>query len=385
MKELKVCMLIDVWSPVYGGGTDHVIALSKRLVEDHGCHIDIYTRKLKDAEGRVYDADETHLDGKLNVYRTGYPTTFSSMLGRLAYTVQTPFKLREDYDVIHAHAYYAAYPARIIKALKRIPLIFTIHGIALKARKEMDTGFLSKIKSFMEDVTLFKIRYDCQISVDSSIKEYGNVNRNIVVIPNGVDIIRFDSIGDLQGSNGRFRIIYVGRLHPQKGLKYLIEAAKEIVETERNIEFCIIGSGSLEKELRDQIERNGLEDYFIFMGRKPKEDLPQEYKRSDLFVLPSLYEGQPLTLLEAWAAKLPVVVTDVGGNSDFVRDGVNGYIVEPANAGELARAIKQALSNRDLPEMGVRGYELVKNNYTWEKVAERTFEVYRKLVDGSSG
>ncbi|OYT40916.1 MAG: hypothetical protein B6U86_03395 [Candidatus Altiarchaeales archaeon ex4484_43] len=374
MSGLRVCMLIDVWTPVYGGGKAHVWELSKNLVERHNCVVDIYTRKLLDDSGVVYDKDESYFNGRLNVYRVGYAAKYSSLMGRFLYALLTPFRLKKRYDLIHAHAYYAAYPAKIIQFLTKKPLIFTVHGVALEARGEMDSGITSSLKSFMENATLFKLRYDCEISVDSSIRDYKNVNKKIEVIPNGVDVAKFDEV--ITEKTDKFKILYVGRLHPQKGLKYLIKAAEKVIEKNPGVEFHLIGSGPLEQELRSEVRETGLSRYFRFRGKIFNNQLIKEYKSSRLFVLPSIYEGQPLTLLEAWAAKLPVVATDVGGNKDFIREGVNGYLVEPRNPGKLAEAIIKAIGNKKLDEIGLNGYALVKESYTWVDVAEKTYKLY---------
>ena len=84
--------------------------------------------------------------------------------------------------------------------------------------------------------------------------------------------------------------------------------------------------------------------------------------------------------MEAWAAKLPVVVTKVGDNSRMVKDGVNGYLVEPGNTRDLARAIKKVLKNKNRKKMGQEGYKLVKKKYTWQNCAKKTYEVYKKTV-----
>ncbi|RLA64068.1 MAG: hypothetical protein DRQ88_11570 [Epsilonproteobacteria bacterium] len=370
-------MLIDVWSPVYGGGVTHAWVLAKKLVENHGCAVDIYTRKLEGVSGRVYDRNESFLEGELNVYRIGYPTDQGSIIGRIAYTLLTPFQLRRRYDIIHAHTYYGAYPAKIIKLIKKKPTILTVHGIALSAREEMDSGALSKIKSFFEKITIFNVKYDCEISVDSTILKYKNTNTNIKIIPNGVDVSPFDSV-DVSTSGQLIKILYVGRLHPQKGLKYLIAAAKKVIH-KYPCRFHIVGSGDLEEDLKAQINRAGLSKYFIFHGELCGVDLITQYKSAHLFVLPSIYEGQPLTLLEAWAAKLPVVVTDVGGNGEIIREGVNGYLVEPKNPEKLSEAIIKALENERLKGVGEAGYNLVKKEYGWDKLAERVYRIYEEV------
>ena len=113
-------------------------------------------------------------------------------------------------------------------------------------------------------------------------------------------------------------------------------------------------------------------------GSIPDAGVVKMYRAADLFVLPSLSEGFPLTLLEAWAAKLPVVVTAVGEVPYLVKDGVNGYLVSPGEVGSLAEAIIAALKNPDLAKLGENGYNLAKE-YTWERAARKTLRVYQKI------
>ena len=116
-------------------------------------------------------------------------------------------------------------------------------------------------------------------------------------------------------------------------------------------------------------------------GQYTGKSLIKAYKRAHVFVLSSLAEGQPITLLEAWAAKLPVVVTNVGDNAKMVQDGVNGYLVEPNNVVQLTQAILKVLRARTKnTKMGEAGYELVKQEYSWDKVAESTWQVYQKVL-----
>jgi glycosyltransferase involved in cell wall biosynthesis len=124
-----------------------------------------------------------------------------------------------------------------------------------------------------------------------------------------------------------------------------------------------------------------LKTQLISDGLHTGKSLIKAYKRSHVFVLPSLAEGQPITLLEAWAAKLPVIVTKVGDNPLMVKDGVNGYLIDPGNVQQLASAIQKVLRARTKNEkMGESGYQLVKEEYTWENVANKTWKVYQEVL-----
>ncbi|MBU1850034.1 MAG: glycosyltransferase family 4 protein, partial [Nanoarchaeota archaeon] len=136
----------------------------------------------------------------------------------------------------------------------------------------------------------------------------------------------------------------------------------------------------LEKELKELSKQLNVEKNVFFRGKIFSDALIKEYKSSHLFVLPSLYEGQPLTLLEAWAAKLPVVVTNVGGNKDFVVNEQNGYIIKVKDIDLLAATINKAIRNENLKKIGEEGYRIVNEKYDWDRITERIFLVYKNII-----
>ena len=153
-------------------------------------------------------------------------------------------------------------------------------------------------------------------------------------------------------------MIWVGRDDPAKGLDILKAA---LVKVRKNLP-------ALKAEL-------------VTGGRLNDLELIKAYKKSILFCLPSLADAQPITLLEAWAAHLPVVVTRVGENETMVQNGVNGYLVDPGNAQQLAGAINKILKNpKKANRMGEAGYTLVKKQYTWKMVTQKTFNLYQQVL-----
>jgi glycosyltransferase involved in cell wall biosynthesis len=117
------------------------------------------------------------------------------------------------------------------------------------------------------------------------------------------------------------------------------------------------------------------------VGEKSGVDLIKLYKSSQIFILPSIYEGQPLTLIEAWASKLPVIVTKSGDCQYLVKDGFNGYLIKnPNDKGEIAHIIEKAISTKNLNKLGQNGYNFVKSTFSWEKSAQQTLELYESLA-----
>jgi glycosyltransferase involved in cell wall biosynthesis len=209
---------------------------------------------------------------------------------------------------------------------------------------------------FFERWILTKIKYDYQISVSEKFTKHKNVNDHIAVIPNGVDIVAFNKVKTRKNKNPQ--LIWVGKDVPEKGVDFLKEAISRV---------------------RKKIPK--LETELVTGGRLTGVDLIRAYKKSHVFVLSSLAEGQPITLLEAWAARLPVVVTDVGDNAKLIKNGRNGILVEPENVNQLAIAILKVIRSKTTGKrMGLEGYKTVKKHFSWLIVATNTYAIYKKVL-----
>jgi len=391
---MRVAMIIEAWEPIWGGGQVHVYETCKRLVE-HGVEIDLYVMALKDKDGNVYNKYEELFGGKFRIIRVGFPKPFT-FLNRVVWIFEVMWAVlsnhkKTPYLLIHAHANLPGLPAKILSRLLSVPVVYTVHGSGIEALKRMyGEGIKSRILYLFEVFLQRKIKYDIEITVDRRFLRYDNVN-NPIYIPNGVDIEKFDGVNVPKSKMAK--ILFVGRIHPQKGLRYLVEAIKKIKkEFEKNIDAVVIVGGSTEwtneeKMIRTLIKKWSLEKYFIFKGKLPEKELLKEYKSSTLFVLPSLFEGMPLTLLEAWASNLPVIATRVGENPYLIKHRYNGWLVEPGNVNELAEILKEVLNTprRKLEIVGKRGYKIVKRRYTWDRVAEKTLEIYKSIKGDENG
>ena len=148
---------------------------------------------------------------------------------------------------------------------------------------------------------------------------------------------------DLERAVGRPLVGFVGRLAPQKGVRYLLQAAGLARAAGAEFHLLLVGEGDEEPALRALIGRLGLNDRVTLAGYRP--DVPQVLAALDLFVLPSLYEGLPLTLLEAMAVGRPVIATDVPGNRDPIRHGETGWLVPSRDPAALAAALGALLAD----------------------------------------
>lgn len=171
----------------------------------------------------------------------------------------------------------------------------------------------------------------------------------------------------------------VCRFHPQKGLHYLIAAFAALLECIPQAHLVLVGDGELRQALEEQAQALGVAAQITFTGFRT--DVPAILAQLDLFVLPSLWEGLPLVLLEAMAARLPVVATAVGGTPELVVDGETGILVPPADVEALTTAMQQLLSAQDLRQrMGQKGRLRVEQEFSAAKAVRETTALYEQLV-----
>lgn len=362
---MKVAVVIDTWFPYIGGGQINAWEITRRITQK-GIHIDIITRDNgKDGLKTPKNVKVIKLGPRANPF-----DTFS----KIAFLVRSFFYLySHSYDLVHAHAFLPGITARLLLVAKGTPAIFTVHGTSL------GTSLLGPLQRYVEKFILTEILYSAQITVSRDFLSLQNINKNIFYIPNGVNVSDFDKV-----KSHKFKdptLIFVGRLHPQKNLKTLITAIGQLVSDFLDLRLLIIGEGSQKQELQEQVKIAKLTKQVKFLDKIQGQNLIKLYKSSHIFILPSIYEGQPLTLLEAWAAKLPVIVTKTGDCQFLVKNGINGYLIEnPASSDEIAKTVKKALSSPNLARMGQNGYNLVKENFSWEKSTRETQTVYEGLT-----
>lgn len=361
---MKIAVLIDAWFPHVGGGQIHAFELAKNLAEKPGVEIEIITR--------CHPGSSPASPNKVKIIRLGPCLPFENIFGRLFYLLRAfIYLLPRKYDLIHVHAFSPAIPAKAVSIIKKTPIVMTIHGTSINGFAGEKLSLQEKIFLELEKIILFKIKYDAEISVSSDVKKIPNINRSLYIIPTGVDIKRFEK-KQINKDKG-FKIIFVGRLVRQKGLKYLIEAVEKVHKDHSQIKLVIVGTGPLKEELS-----KGSPSYITFKTLN-QEDLTYEMLSSHLFVLPSLYEGSPIVLFEAWGAKLPVIATRVGGVPDFIKDGLNGYLVNPKDTTGLSKTIIKALTNDKLSDLGREGYKIAKSQ-SWEKMSNQVYGVFNKIV-----
>jgi glycosyltransferase involved in cell wall biosynthesis len=202
----------------------------------------------------------------------------------------------------------------------------------------------------------------------------------LATIPNGIDLqpIRSDATQlrqELGIAPGTPVIGTAGRLAHQKGLEFLVQAAEMLRPRFPDLKILIVGEGSEQAALQEMVDRAGLQENVRLLGLRM--DIPDLLALFDIYALPSRWEGLPMAILEAMAAGLPIVGSAVGGVPTAVREGVNGFLVEPEDAASLAGALERLLNDPNLRRrMGEAGRKRYEASFTARQMTRRYEKLY---------
>ncbi|WP_082794055.1 glycosyltransferase family 4 protein [Roseivirga seohaensis] len=287
------------------------------------------------------------------------------------------------FNVIHTQG-RSGYLLYMIPALKG-RLANTIHGIiSRESSSEKGWSFNSKLHAWLTQKIEYKLLKAAHLKIAVSedvCKEISLSNHleGVEVIPNGVKLSTVEAITNQQVLVGdKTKFLFVGRLHPVKGLVPVITA---IAKTKSKIQLDIVGNGPQYKTLKDLIKKHKLESQITLLGEFSNAQIHEAIPSYRALLLPSSYETQGIVLLEANAHGVPVVATDLAAIRESVSHGENGLLCNIEQPESYVYAMEYLLENpAEAERMGAIGKERISSVFTWDKVAERTIESYQKLA-----
>jgi len=283
-------------------------------------------------------------------------------------------------QILHSHQFNSSLCASVVGWASRIPLVIeTSHG-----REAWRKGWKAK---FFVDRCVSRF-VDRHIAVSEANARYLIEDKRlraekITVIYPGTDLAKFSpnhrapvefkaSLG-IQG--GDQVIVFVGRLEPQKGHQVLLDAMRSVRDTFPNVKLICAGEGSLREELEQRVRALGLQHTVMFVGYPA--DIKDWLAIADMTVLPSFYEGLPVTPIESLASGKPVVATAVDGTPEVVIHEKTGLTVPPGDPVRLATAICRLLSDPQLARrLALEGQQWVLDNFSVERLVNRTQQFY---------
>jgi len=282
--------------------------------------------------------------------------------------------IQEDgIELLHTHGYKADLYGYVAARRSGKPIVATCHNwvggtAALGIYNHLDRMALKRFQGLAA----------VSDSVAQRLLASGVPARKIRTIANGIDVQTFERARPLQVLNfdGSKVVGMVARLDLQKGFEYLLRAASELRSAFPGLKVVIVGEGPDRNEIEGMIHRLGLQSNVILAGQR--SEMPDIYAAMDVFVLPSLNEGLPMTILEAMAASRPVIATRVGAIPKVIQDGETGLLVDPGDMNGLRDALARLLTDSDFCcRLGAAGHDWVSRNYTSEAMAMK----YRQMYD----
>ena len=303
-------------------------------------------------------------------------------------TVSKLYK-RKHFDVINAHgADYSGGRAKVLRKIWGLPLVITPHGIDIQKVPEINYG-LRLDDAWDRKISENLKAADYVTAISRSIhQDLGMIPENrIIDIPNGVDVERFKGPKSdylrkkLDIDESRPIILSVGRNHIKKGYDYGIRAASRLVGSSGRPYFHYVIVGREVSEHQETVAECKAEGYVSLIDEIPPEKITQCYKSADIFFSPSIVEGLSLVSIEAMASGLPLVVTNVPGNDDVVKENGCGIIVQSKNLDDMARALFRILNDSRYRNKLSTLSSKCSVKYDWSEIAMRYESVYKIAIE----
>lgn len=289
---------------------------------------------------------------------------------------------KQGISILQVHDSTAFYGAWLFSRLYKIPNIMFMHACIFEKGKE---GMYPKSQALMYKInTKFYIRHADHIACVSRrltewAKQLGAKQDSIKLIQEPVDTALFRPLGNR--NNGYKTILFVGRASsPEKGIRYLLEALRSVVNLLSELKLIVIGEISRERELVYMVEKLGIEENVEFKGTVPYDRLSEHYSQASILVIPSISESGPKVLLEALSCGTPVIGTKVGRIPEVITDGYNGFLVNPCNSNEIADAIIKVFSNGSLLKTLSGNARQSVQHFSWDNAVDELIAMYGELA-----
>jgi len=301
----------------------------------------------------------------------------------------------EEFEIFHGHVYSSGLSASSLARKARMPFINTIHGSYYKywdqiMKNRLASNVYKMIERQIVPSLVKKCRYQIHTDYDFAevVKSWikPKMKHKITTILNGVDVKQFNTQVNknsaLMDEKGPL-IITTRRLVPKNGVIFLVKGFKKILRKFPNAKLVIIGDGPEKERIKKEIQLQNIKSNTLLIGMISNNEIPSYLAAADIVAVPSIVEASSISVLEAMAMKLPIVASDIPGIREITNFGKNCVLVPSKDPNSLAEGILRLLNSKEEAEkLAELGYQEVLKNYTWEKKAKETEEIYYKALDG---
>lgn len=393
---MRIDLITKEYPPnIYGGAGVHVAELVKVLRQSTEVKVRCF--------GEVRDESDT--------YAYQHPSAFDSANGALQ-TMATDLAMIEDIagtDLVHSHTWYANFAGQVASKLHGVPHLITAHSLEpLRPWKELQLGGGYRLSSWIERSAYEDATGIIAVSAgmrEDILRAYPQIDpAKVAVVHNGIDLQAFQSAQNFDSvrSNGvdpdQRSVLFVGRITQQKGLPYLLKAARELPA---DVQLVLAAGAPDTPEILQQVtdlveELRKVRGNVIWIQKHlSRPELIALLSAATVFACPSIYEPLGIVNLEAMACSIPVVATATGGIPEVVADRETGLLVpieqlsdgsgtpldEKLFVANFAAALNKMLDSNQIEEFGRAGRLRVEQNFSWSSIAEKTLSVYRGAIE----
>lgn len=285
------------------------------------------------------------------------------------------------FDIIHSNvALPDGYSGMIVNRKFKVPHVVTIHGQDFQNTIKKNERCKRAVINVLNNA-------DSIITVSNKLRGMipeKKLNDKVVVINNGIDesFIKNDYCENIKSkASDKIRILSVSNLKETKGIQINLEAISYLINKYDNIQYDIIGEGQFEGELRNLVQKFNLDKIVTFLGKKNHDEVIKKMSDYDIFSLPSYNEGFGIVYVEAMSQGVPVIGVKGEGIEDVIKDGYNGFLVEPKDVNSLVNVLDLLIGDNEKRKlMGLNGKSTVIKDFTWDTNAKKVKKLYEYLV-----
>lgn len=376
---MKIAVIGHKRIPSREGGIEIVVGELSSRMASRGNKVVVYNRKSEHIAGKGYNADNSLKQWK-GVDIKWVPTPNSAKLNAIVYSaLATARAVFRKYDIIHFHAEGPAAMVLLAKLFKKKTVV-TVHGLDWQRSKW--GGFATKFLKFGEKTAA---KYADEIIVLSeNVKNYfkSTYNRDTNYIPNGIerpDLASASIIGEKYSLKKDGYILYLGRVVPEKGIHYLIEAYNSL---NTSMPLVIAGGASHTVEYENQIHETAKGNKnIIFTGFVQGAELAELYSNAYIYCLPSDLEGMPISLLEAMSYGNCCLTSNIDECTEVCVN--NAVYFEKGNAADLRDKLDYLIKNPQIvSSYKEKARDYICNKYNWDDVCDKTLQLYKNIISG---
>jgi len=318
---------------------------------------------------------------KLNIQVIEIPRSKHKEVSRLIRLVKVLKKIRPQ--MIHTFLFSANTYGRVAGILVSVPFMIASERNLPEVGKDKNVFklYIDRFLALFTDGIICNSRK----AADTLIKKYSFSEKKVFTVHNGINGANFLKNDFQREKIAPYVIGTVGRLYPQKNHKLFLDMAKLLLNSSGggDMKFLIVGDGPLRNELEDYARHLEIDSSVIFAGERT--DIPELLQGMDIFVTTSSYEGLSNTIMEAMSAGLPVVATDVGGNSELIIDGETGFLCPSNNVDALVAMVNNLIEDQQRARlMGEKGKRRILYEFGIDKMVRATENIYLKLLEEKS-